>query len=347
MFTEKIKNKHKTFMPTIVYKFRILGMGLGGIPVAVVLLENNSPYSHWLWWLFACYIWPYLAFSRAKKSKTPFISERNNLIFDSFIAGTWVSLLHFNLLPSVLLLTITTADKISSGIKNLWLRSLPFVLAGILLPTIFTQFSFQPHTSTSVILACLPILLLHTFFVSLGSYKLVRKVQKQNKKLKTLSEIDFLTGMYNRRHWQEKVENMMENCRNTGQIATILLIDIDDFKIINDEFGHSIGDDVLKTIAHTIKDSTPEDAIIGRLGGDEFAAVIPKDLNQSILIAQTIRKNISTIKCHNNQSIKCSVSIGLEEINITEHSLRSWFDTADQSLYQAKSNGKNQIYYKQ
>lgn len=346
MHNEKISDKHKTFMPTIVYKFRILGMGLGGIPIAVVLSENNSPYPYWLWWLFTCYFWPYFAFLRAKKSKTPFVSERNNLIFDSFIAGTWASLLHFNLLPSVLLLTITTADKISSGIKMLWLRSLPFALAGILLPTIFTQFAFQPYTSTAVILACLPIMLLHTFFVSLGSYKLVRKVQKQNIKLKTLSEVDFLTRVYNRRSWQEKVELMLENCKNTNKTASIILVDIDNFKSINDEFGHSIGDEVLQSIALSIKKSMPKDAIVGRFGGDEFAAVIPYQLSKSIQISQSIQSKIKPINHKNTQVVNYTVSIGLAEIDKNNCDLRSWFDAADQCLYKAKSNGRNQIYYK-
>ena len=311
MKTEKITNKHKTYMPLIVYKFRILGMGLGGLPIAVVLYENNSPYMYWLWWFFCCYIWPYLALIRANKSQSPFISERNNLTFDSFIAGSWVSLLHFNLLPSVLLLTITTADKISSGIKKLWLYSIPFVIAGILIPTVFTHFAYQPHTSTAVILACLPILLLHTFFVSLGSYRLVRKVQKQNKKLKILSEVDFLTRLYNRRCWQEKVESMMKNCELSNNTATLILIDIDDFKDINDKYGHSIGDDVLKHIALVIKKNMPPDAIVGRFGGDEFAAVVPFNLHESLKFAEQIKKDTHSINCHKTLSINCSVSIGL------------------------------------
>ncbi len=346
MNAEQTSSKHKTFMPTVVYKFRILGMGLGGLPVAVVLLENNSPYPYWFWWLFTCYIWPYLAFLRAKKSKSPFISERNNLLFDSFIAGTWVSLLHFNLLPSILLLTITTADKISSGIKKLWVRSLPFVVVGILLPTIFTQFAFQPHTSTNVILACLPILLLHTFFVSFGSYKLVRKVQKQNKKLRELSEIDFLTHLYNRGHWQKKVELMLDNCKDSKKTASIILIDVDEFKTINDKYGHSIGDDVLKSIAKTIKESMPADSIVGRFGGDEFAAVIPYPLSDAIKVAQNIKSKVNTINCHDSKLIKCSVSIGLAEIDKEKCNLRNWFDSADQYLYQAKSHGRNQIHYR-
>ncbi len=346
MITKKTDSKAKTFMPTIVYKFRILGMGLGGIPAAVVLTENNSPLPYWFWWLFTCYLWPFIAFIRAKKSTTPFISERNNLTFDSFIAGTWVSLLQFNLLPSALLLIITTADKISSGIKNLWLYSIPFMLAGIFLPTIFTHFSFQPHTSTAVIFACLPILILHTFFVSLGSYKLVRKVQKQNQKLKEISEIDFLTGVYNRRYWQDKVENMFKNCQNSDKTASIILIDIDDFKLINDKYGHSIGDDVLKHIAKTIQESMPVDSIVGRFGGDEFAAVVPQNLSQSIKIAQNVREKIHLINCHDSLSIAGSVSIGLAEINKQDCNLRIWFDSADYYLYQAKSNGKNKIHYK-
>jgi diguanylate cyclase len=138
---------------------------------------------------------------------------------------------------------------------------------------------------------------------------------------------------------------MIENCKDSNKTASIILVDIDNFKNINDEFGHSIGDDVLKNIATTIKEAMPVEAIVGRFGGDEFAAVIPYNLSDSIQIAQLIRDKINPINHKNKRSISYSVSIGIAEIDKEKCNLRNWFDSADQYLYKAKSKGKNQIYY--
>jgi diguanylate cyclase len=113
------------------YRFRILGMGLGGVPVAVVLAETAATWPLWAWMVFGCLLWPHLAYAMARSSADPFAAERRNLAIDSLIAGSMVPLMQFNLLPSVVLLTVTTADKINSGIRNLWLRSLPGMVLGL------------------------------------------------------------------------------------------------------------------------------------------------------------------------------------------------------------------------
>lgn len=330
-------------MPHRVYRFRVLGMALGGLPILVVLNELQSSIYYWIWWAFVCYIWPHLAYFIAKNSKEPFIAERNNLIFDSFIAGSWAPLLHFNLLPSILLPAITLADKVSSGIKNLWLYSIPFIIFGTLLFSFFTGFAFDPNTSMSVILACLPILVIHTLVVSIGSSHLIRQVQFQNIRFSELSKLDSLTSLFNRRHWQEKVESMMQYCKQSEIPATMIFIDIDYFKQINDTHGHLIGDDVLLAITKIIKKEIPKTAIAGRFGGDEFAIALPVPKSQAKDIAKNICNLVKEIRLNTSDDLNCTLSIGISEVDHDKQSLREWIDTADQSLYHAKNMGRNQI----
>lgn len=337
------KLSHPNLMPQRVYKFRILGMALGGLPIAVVLRELHAPIYSWLWWIFVCYLWPHIAFIVAKNSKQPYITERNNLIFDSFIAGSWAPLLHFNLLPSVLLPSITLADKVGSGIKNLWLYSLPFILVGTILFSFFTGFAFHPNTSMPVILACLPILVIHTLFVSMGSYQLVRRVQFQNIKFSKLSQQDSLTTLYTRRYWQEKVTDLMQRCKKNEIIASMLFIDIDYFKEINDKYGHSIGDDVLLAITKIIKNTLPDTAIAGRFGGDEFAIALPLNHTEAKSLAIQISHQTNEIQIKSADQLNCSVSIGIAELNTDQTTLREWIEAADKSLYQAKNMGRNQV----
>ena len=329
-------------MPKRVYKFRVVGMALGGLPIAVVLLENKASILYWLWWMFSCLIWPHLAYFLAVRNSNPFKIEKYNLTFDSFIAGIWMPLMHFNLLPSLLLIIITLADKVSSGIRKLWLYALYVIAFAILVGAIFTGFAFKPQSSIAVILACIPIITIHTLLVSIGSFQLIRKVQKQNAMLAKLSQNDTLTSLYNRRHWQQQVENLMESCENSDKLATLMIIDIDNFKKINDNYGHSVGDDILKDVADIIIISSPDKATIGRLGGDEFALVVPMNKVKSAEIANTIVKFIKNYQHDYNKDLKFTLSIGLAEID-NNCDYRLWFDTADKALYQAKNLGRNRI----
>ena len=148
----------------------------------------------WAWVLASCFAWPHAAYWLARRSADPFQAELRNLMFDSIIAGLWAPLLHFNALPSVLLMSMATADKVNSGIRGLWLRSLPAMALGLVGAGLLTGFAFEPETTMPVVLACLPIMVIHTLAVSLNSFMLVRRVQLQNRQLDELSRVDVLTG---------------------------------------------------------------------------------------------------------------------------------------------------------
>jgi len=330
-------------MPAKVYKFRLVGMGLGGVAIAAVLYENQASNFYWLWLFLSCFIWPHFAYHTAIRNHKPFMAERRNLLFDSFVAGSWAALLWFNLLPAVLLLATSTADKLSSGIKNLWLYSLPVMCVGIFIGLLLTGFKIQPETSMMVIWACLPILIVHIFFVSLGTSKLIRKVQKQNILFKELSQKDTLTKLYNRRHWQHQVDLLLQQKEQDSKL-TLILIDVDHFKQLNDLYGHSIGDEVLLSIASVIATVLPEDAIAGRFGGDEFAVVIKRNYSEAKQMSSLIRQQVADLTIDPIENINCTVSIGLAELNKQENDFRSWFDQADKNLYRAKNAGRNQIH---
>ncbi len=332
-------------LPDITFRYRLVGMGLGGLPIAAVLVENASGLPYWLWLIGSCYVWPWLALLWAKNSKDPFATERRNLTLDSFIAGTWVSLLHFNLLPSMMLLVITSADKISTGIKHLWLYSLPFILAGIALGGLLTGFAFQPETSMAVILATLPIMSLHTLAVSYGTSRLVRKVSKQNRKLTVLSQTDFLTGMFNRGQWQKLATQCLEARQKSPDTnaSNLILVDVDKFKAINDTYGHSVGDDVLKAIAKAITTNAGPKSLQARLGGDEFAIIVPLGLAKAKDVAKAIRTAVKAIRLAGHSELRCSVSTGVAENSVLHRSLRQWFDQADQDLYRQKVRKKQAL----
>jgi diguanylate cyclase len=328
-------------LPQRTYRFRTLGMGLAALPVGAVLAELGAPWPAWAWMVFSCLLWPHLAYWLARRAPDPFLAELRNFVGDSMFAGSWAPLMHFNLLPSVVLVTVVTADKVNAGVRGLWLRSLPWMAGGMLMAGLLSGFAFAPMSSMRVILACLPIMVIHTLAVSLGSYKLVRRVQRQNLQLEELSRIDALTGLDGRRHWEAQAEAMLQAHRERGTPATLMLVDVDRFKLINDRHGHAVGDDVLRAIAERLRAALPPESHAGRLGGDEFVVALPCDLASAAGAAEAVRAVVESLEFPRSPGLRCSVSLGLASAPGGVLGLREWLEAADRSLYAAKSAGRN------
>jgi diguanylate cyclase len=193
----------------------------------------------------------------------------------------------------------------------------------------------------AILLACLPLLVIHTLAVSLGTFRLIRKVQGQNQRLDALSRIDALTGLANRRHWQDGAATLLQAYHAYGRPAALLLLDIDEFKTINDEHGHIAGDDVLCSIADLIRRSVGPAARTGRLGGDEFAIALPGTQADAAALAERLRQGVEALRLAQAPTLRCSASIGLAAASAAESDLRAWIETADRTLYRAKREGRN------
>lgn len=324
------------------YPMRTLGMGLAVLPVLVVLHELDAGWPAWAWTLFCSLGWPHVAWLRARHSRVPYRAELTNFMIDSAMAASLAPIMHFNLLPSAMLVTLATADKINAGVRGLWSRSLLGMLVAILVTSVLTGFQLDIATSTPVLLACLPLMVIHTLAVSVTSYRLVRKVQKQNLRLDELTRSDSLTGLQSRDHWQQQAGSMLVS-HGAGQPASMLLVDVDLFKAINDRHGHAIGDDVLRGIAAVIRAALPEGSHAGRLGGDEFAIVMPVDAREAHAIAEGIRAGVATLDLPHLPSLRSSVSIGSAAPPSHDADLRTWMEAADHALYRAKAAGRDRV----
>ena len=330
--------------PRRVYRFRLLGMGLGMLPVAAVLHETSASAAAWAACAFIGLLWPHLAYQLARRSAAPHRAEMRNLLVDSAIAGLCVPLMQFNLLPSVLLLTLATVDKISTGIPRLWLWSLPGMLAGVVAGGVLTGFAFQPDTSMPVILASLPVLLIHTIAVSMAGNALIAKVRHKNRQLDELTRIDALTGLGTRRHWQQQVEHALAGYREHGTPAMLMMLDIDNFKRANDQHGHATGDEALRAVAGAIQRRIGEHGRAGRYGGDEFGVVLTGiGSNEARFIAEQIRAEVESARLVGAPQARCTVSIGLAEAGAAHTTLEQWLEDADESRYRAKRSGRNRV----
>ena len=316
-------------------------MALGGLAMSAVLYELRAPLPIWGALVASALLWPHLAYQIAVRSKDPYRAEIRNLLIDSAIAGAWVPLMQFNLLPSTLILTLTTVDKISTGIHRLWLRSMPGLLLAVLATAVLTGFAFQPATSMPVLLASLPVLLIHTIAVSLGSYRLIRKVSAQNLELDRLRRIDTLTGLSGRGDWEEEAQRLLQVRARDKSPTCLLLIDIDDFKQVNDQHGHAAGDDVLRAVADVLRSTLRPQDRAGRLGGDEFVVLLPgTTAPDARVVAERLRSEMERLLLREYPDVRTTISIGLATAR-TSASLRESLKDADGALYRAKDQGRN------
>ena len=157
--------------------------------------------------------------------------------------------------------------------------------------------------------------------------------------VKQLAITDVLTSLYNRRHTMERLEDEIEKSKRYENPLSVMMIDVDHFKRINDEFGHLSGDVVLKKISESITKTLRDFDIVGRFGGEEFLVILPNTaIDDAFLAAERIRKNIESLKL-SKKDIMVSVSIGVCQWSGDE--LKNLLSEADRLLYSAKANGRN------
>lgn len=158
---------------------------------------------------------------------------------------------------------------------------------------------------------------------------------------------DSLTGLFNRRHFDSRLAVECILARERQNIMSLMIVDIDHFKKINDSFGHQVGDAVLKAAAHTLRNAIRTTDITARVGGEEFAALLFDTNPQDALVAaEKVRKKIAETPIPLpgfNQDIRITVSIGIAGFENDISTPENVFRTADQALYKAKASGRNMI----
>lgn len=160
----------------------------------------------------------------------------------------------------------------------------------------------------------------------------------------SLADTDELTGIWNKRYLRRQLPQEIERARVYGLPLSLLIFDVDDFKQINDSFGHTVGDVVLSELCGAVRETLRPPDFFARFGGDEFAVVLPHtDLGGARAVADRILENVQrlTIPTDEEGEIRCSVSIGIADYQPGDGSANDLIRRADELLYDAKRAGKN------
>ncbi len=220
---------------------RIVGLAALFVPLASVLVSQLLSGVWWLLLVGWVFVWPHLAWQLAFRSTCPHGGEIVNLKIDAIIAGVWMGLIGFNALPTAALIVMIGMNMMGSGGCRLFLTGLALLALSALLTV---QSTGTPVLLTSEPLALwltLPVLVVYPMLFAWLSHRTAIRLAEHKRRLELMSTRDGMTGVFNRRHWETLLRNEFEACRRSHRQATILLIDIDHFKTINDTWGMTWG----------------------------------------------------------------------------------------------------------
>jgi len=169
---------------------------------------------------------------------------------------------------------------------------------------------------------------------------LMRRLEAQSQAMKDMAMRDQLTGLHNRHHLQAELPLNFAEADKQGAQPSLIIIDIDHFKQVNDTRGHDVGDIVLVEVANALSESATQKDILARLGGEEFVLLVQEDTFDAALVrAEAIR---TTIEARNPSGIPLTVSLGVAKRKPGE-TYKSLFRRADEAVYRAKSSGRNRV----
>lgn len=192
-------------------------------------------------------------------------------------------------------------------------------------------------------------LVLSTIIIVFSYYLIAVSIDqtKRHRQLELTSRIDSLTGLYNRRYMEQKIQEEYEVYQNTGSKFALIIVDIDWFKAVNDQYGHAGGDYLLRSVSEDLKKSVREYDTVARWGGDEFLLMLPATNEENaVRLAERIRDTVEKRRyAYDNEALSVTLTLGVSAIEYSDDSVDSIIKKADILMYQGKREGRNCIIF--
>lgn len=315
---------------------RILGLLLCAICVGTTLLEQGhlSPYVVGLLILLNVMVWPVLAHWHTARSARPMWTESVNLWIDTVSAGFWVMAMQGSLVPAAALIMNTSLNTAAMGGPRFMVRGWAGHLVGIVLGGLVWGWRFEPLGGQLSMLGTLPALLGYPLLMGVLMYQLTQRLQAKRRELRFLSEHDALSGVHNRRYFDQTLRQVFSQHQRHERSLSLLVGDVDDFKRINDLQGHAAGDEVIRRFGDALTRNARAGDVVARLGGDEFVVLLfDADAEQAFHYARRAQAQMGEV------SVSFGVAMARQNMKTHEH----WLEQADKALYRSKAQDRGGV----
>lgn len=362
--------------------FQVRSASFAALFVAIGLHMWGRGYSAIPWSLLILQylVYPYLLFRRASHARDPQQAELTNLVFDCLLLGIWSAALEFPAwIAGTLFLGTALNNAINRGWRGAVVASLVF-FAGAGVWILVAGFNFKPETDPLVVAWCLTGLSIYVIYLgdivfvqqrklrdtreTLRREEQVRKaaqeglkarnaelqaqiieIQQLHKQLQEQAMRDSLTGLYNRRYLDETLERELARAKREAYPLSLMMIDLDHFKKVNDTYGHLAGDEVLKFFSGLLNESARAEDILCRYGGEEFLLLLPKmPLEVARERAEKWRTDFEAqTVVVGEYRIRTTLSVGIAAYPDHGTTPDQLTQSADLALYLAKKDGRNRV----
>lgn len=348
------------------HRNRTIGFATILLTLGAHMLEVETPSFMWVALVVTFVGWPMAAFGLAKQSDHQWQAELWNLRVDSLIYGAWASASGFPLWISFVLFLAATVNMTAFGgtpgtLQGLLLFSLGALPAQVVLGGVFTPDTSPKVTALSII--CVTGYLLTVAYEAYRRSKRLHELSakarqsedalhhqlEENRKLQVAlreeANRDPMTGLFNRRYLEPTFDRELARCIREKRPISLLIMDVDHFKQVNDTFGHPAGDEVLKALAKRLTAGSRAEDIPCRLGGEEFLVVMPKmPLATALERAEAWRTGFASEPVQTGAGpIHATISLGVASFPEHGESPSELLEAADAALYRAKMTGRNRV----
>ena len=247
------------------------------------------------------------------------------------------------LFSSLMLLLGIIAVRIGQKPAKYFLIAALAAMVGAMLTTLST-WGFIPHNTWTFRAVEIGMLIDATLLALALAYQM-RIGQEERLRAERLAQLDPLTGLNNRRAFYDKTSPLWAHAIRHEHVSSVMLLDIDHFKQVNDAYGHAHGDDVLKALANILRHSVRQGDVLARWGGEEFIVFLPETgQHDAIALAERLRAEISDIRIpHETGAIAVTASFGIARKEDRHATLDALIAAADECLYQSKQQGRNRV----
>jgi len=335
--------------------------------LAAHFLDRGYGWVPWTFMAVHCLVYPHAVFLRARHAGDQLLAEIQNLLLDSFCFGIWAAVMGFPLWITFMLAICCSVNMAAFRAAKGVLQSLVAMATGaVLVFALGRGERFVPGTSLLVSVMCMGCMSIYLILFAHSAHirtvvlhemrirlrqrqgalqRQIEAIQHEQVHLTEQANRDPLTGLYNRRYLDDSLQRELDRCAREGSALSLLLIDLDHFKRINDRHGHTTGDEVLRRISALLRQNRRSSDICCRYGGEEFLLVLPQlNLETAIELAERCRCLVAEQRwLADGQPFDVTLSIGVACSTDARTAPATLIDLADRALYRAKAEGRNRV----